>query len=198
MESQSKKLSFTVHHSCGTTVRIQITDVLRFPICPRCKQSVKIPFWRKVRARLGDMSKVPLDRRDRLPSTKLRSLSPCASDEVVTTLRSLGARAWNHRQIVNGAFLFRPDVLLIRDEAVLNQALQSLYVHARAWDPGLDIPYHVPQLMIGGQLEEQTAGRFVVDHEGWTKIELSRDFLDMPRAAWSRMRFVITSSSSLH
>jgi hypothetical protein len=118
------------------------------------------------------------------PSTKPRSLAPHASDEVVSTLRSLGARAWNHREIVNGSFLFRPDILLIRDEAVLNQALHSLYVHARAWALGLDIPYHVPQLTIGGQLEQQTAGRFVVDHEGWTKIELSRDFLDIPRAAW--------------
>ncbi len=108
------------------------------------------------------MLKVPLDRRNQVPSAKPRRLSPCVSDEVVNTLRSLGARAWNRREIVSGAFLFRPQVLLIRDEAVLNQALQSLYVHARAWAPGLDVPYHVPQLTIGGLLEEQTAGRFVV------------------------------------
>jgi hypothetical protein len=161
-----------------------MTDVLRCPICPRCRGSVKIPLWRKLRARLGGMSKLPLDCRGQVPSTKPRSLSPRLSDGVVNTLRSLGGRAWNPREIVNGPFLFHPDILLIRDEAVLNQALQSLYLHARAWAPGLDIPYHVPQLTIGGEFGDETAGRFVVDHEGWTKIELSRDFLDVPRATW--------------
>jgi hypothetical protein len=71
---------------------------------------------------------------------------------------------------------------LIRDEAVLNEAVQALYAHARSWAGGLDIPYHIPRLSVTS-CSRDTAGQFVVD-EGWTSIEIARDFIDTPRAVW--------------
>lgn len=109
--------------------------------------------------------------------------SPNAAADVPRTLSRLASRAWSAGESTAGPFLFTPSVLLLRDDDVLYQCLQSLYEHARVWCGGLEVPFHVPAVRVV-MTAEHTAGAFSVDEEGWTRIEISRDLIDIPRAVW--------------
>ena len=169
---------FIVSHPCGFRVRFNAKDALRRLVCSRCKQPIRVSAWQKFCARLGDARSTNV-RSPRLPT----SVPSTTNADVVATLSRLARRAWAGRQLGHGSFLFTPSLLLIRDDAVLNEAAQALYSHARSWADGLDIPYHIPRISVSS-CSHDTAGQFVVDDEGWTSIEISRDFLDTPRAVW--------------
>jgi hypothetical protein len=109
--------------------------------------------------------------------------APSADLEVKGALEELAHLAWKNQPSSSSSnFLYAPDLLLIRDEDVLSAALTALYGHARRWAPGLQIPYHVPRIRISQR--SQHAGQFEVDGEGWLTIELSAEFLSLPKALW--------------
>ena len=108
---------------------------------------------------------------------------PSADLEFRLALEKIARKAWA-KPVSNGSshFHFKPDILLIRDEEVLNKALAALYSHARVWADGLDIPFRVPPLRISQT--RRNAGQFNCDEEGWLTIDLSAEFLDVPKAIW--------------
>jgi hypothetical protein len=108
---------------------------------------------------------------------------PSAGSEFKEALEKLARRAWTNQPPASSShFLFVPERLIIRDEDVLNAALAALYGHARRWASGLEIPYHIPRLRISRG--SRNAGQFEIDGEGWLAIDLSAEFLDLPKALW--------------
>jgi len=169
---------FNILHPCGVRVRFKAEDALRRPVCPRCRQPIQVSAWQKLCARVGGA------RSANVQSTGLRAnVRSTASPDVVATLSRLARRAWTRGQSGHGSFLFRPSLLLPRDEASRNDAVRALYGYARSCADGLNIPYHVPLVSVTN-CSDDAAGRFAVDEDGWTSIEISRDFLDTPRAVW--------------
>ena len=57
----------------------------------------------------------------------------------------------------------------------LSRLLRGIYEHARAWAPGLDIPWFVPPVRVAAL--ESEAGHFLVDEESYASIAVSTEFL---------------------
>jgi hypothetical protein len=125
---------FNVSHSCGVRVRFKAKDALRRSVCPRCRQPIRVSAWQKFCAGVGGARSRKI-RSPRVPST--------ANPDLAATLSRLPRRAWAGRRPGHGSFLFHSSLLLIRDDAVLNEAIEALYAHARSWADGLTIPYHI-------------------------------------------------------
>ena len=174
-------MTIEIPHRCGARVRVQLVDVLRNPVCPRCKKPVTVSWWQRMRARMAGA---------KLPSNSVshgrRSASkpwgePDAGKEFAESLAILAQRGWRTGNNAQN-FLYQPSLLLIRDDDVLSEALGSLYEHARCWVPGFDVPFHVPASSVSGNLD--SAGRFNIDGDGLTSIRVASQFLNVPKAAW--------------
>ena len=106
-------------------------------------------------------------------------------DDIPELLGTLAHKAWTvekTRQHVEGGFLFNPATKLSGEESNISAALQSLYIHAREWAPGLEVPYNIPKLRLTGLLD--AAGQFEVDGDGWLTIRMSPEFLSNPATMW--------------
>lgn len=190
---QNKRSQFTplmqldIRHKCSVvrrdiTVRLKLADALRQPICPKCKMAISIPWWRKFQASLhGAKSGV---RQGSIRSQTLKT-DPEAlkeSADLRAFLEWFAEIAWTHKLKPSGCFLFDSKSSLSCSNDAVNQALKTLYQHARVWAPGFDVPYHIPQVRIGSL--HDAVGTFRVDRDGWTRIDVTRETFQTPNAVW--------------
>jgi hypothetical protein len=97
---------------------------------------------------------------------------------IESILESLAERAWSRTPSdPTSSFLLQPtefDNKIISPQS-LNKAANRIYVHARKWAAGLDIPYFVPPVRF---LEmSSNAGHFVIDEQSYAHIAISAEFI---------------------
>lgn len=154
---------------CGQKNRLYQREHSGIYRCGSCQSPLAAPFTYKIGSEVIS---------DYAPWGK-----PSANNEIAMALEKLAKRAWTFdTSDESGDFLFTPPSLLTNDGSVLNQGLSALYRHARRWAPGLDIPFRVPRVRVVSAMS--SAGRFQVDEDGWTSIDLGSEFLLVPKAAW--------------
>ena len=92
-------------------------------------------------------------------------------------LRQLAERAWPGRKTApSEAFALRTEDLPdpITSEA-MSLVLQRMYVHARTWAPGFEVPFYVPKVNLCAYIE--AAGQFRTDSEGYPLIDVGSQFV---------------------
>ena len=96
--------------------------------------------------------------------------------EIEEELYRLAGVAWSVRRIVlNSDFILHTERLPRPDSANdMEAVVEHLYVHARKWAPGFEIPYRVPKVRLSPLIT--SAGQYTADSHGYLFIDVAPEF----------------------
>jgi len=113
-------MQLNIRHKCHAvrrdiTVRLQLTDALRQPICPKCKKSITVPWWQKLHARSHGAK--ASSTQERSPILRSRGGSIKEFSDLRVFLERFGAIAWTHNGKLSGNFVFSSKAAIIVEVA---------------------------------------------------------------------------------